>query len=302
MKINKEEWFTNFFGLATKSSVKFNSKTNIVTIKYKQRRALYHYELDITNDEMIRVASIDPVPGAANNVDDKAVEQGDQVQFRVDLKNAGTDANGNAEPIRGFDVWDVLAPGITCAQVSSISAVSATTGAPIGECTNPGDSNHPTFSDNATLSAIRWTARSGSQDQILPGASRTMTYEVAIPTPSRAGADLVDTAHVRSYDVFNEQSDTSTTYYPLSNVDTTVAVQDQLIPAIFDPSNVFLVDVFLKKAVIATGITDTNNSALTEAVNGETVTVFCLPGSTNTKARNPYFASSVVFWPVVSSR
>jgi uncharacterized repeat protein (TIGR01451 family) len=101
------------------------------------------------------VASIDPVPGAANNVDDKAVEQGDQVQFRVDLKNAGTDANGNAAPIRGFDVWDVLAPGITCAQVSSISAVSATTGAPVGVCTNPGDSNHPTFSDNATLSAIR---------------------------------------------------------------------------------------------------------------------------------------------------
>ena len=235
-------------------------------------------------DTVGAVASIDPVPGAANNVDDKAVEQGDQVQFRVDLKNAGTDANGNAEPIRGFDVWDVLAPGITCAQVSSISAVSAAAGAPIGVCTNPGDATHPTFTDNATLSAIRWTARSGTQDQILPGASRTMTYEVAIPTPSRAGADLVDTAHVRSYDVFNEQSDTSTTYYPLSNVDTTVAVQDQLIPAIFDPSNVFLVDVFLKKAVIATGITDSNNSALTEAVNGETVTYrisFTVPARTS---------------------
>lgn len=44
-----------FFGEATKSSVKFNIKTNILTIKYKQRRCLHHYELDLNSDEMKRI-------------------------------------------------------------------------------------------------------------------------------------------------------------------------------------------------------------------------------------------------------
>lgn len=218
------------------------------------------------------VDSLNPLNRPATNVDDEAVVQGDRVKFRVDLKNAGVAGDGNAAPIRATDVWDVLAPGITCAQVSAISAVSSAARAPVGACTNPGDVDQPTFAGSGTLSAIRWTFRSGSEDEILPGATRTLSYDVLIPTPTRAGADLVDTANVRSYEVFNDQSDESTTYFPTNNIDPSVPVEDQRVGDLSDPSNVFLVDTFLKKEVISTGVTDANNTELTQAVNGESVT------------------------------
>jgi len=212
---------------------------------------------------------------APNNIDGSTAREGDVVTFRVDVSNNGSAANGNDFAIRGVDVWDVLAPGITCAQISNISAVSIDPGAPTGACTNPGDANQPSFAGNGTLSAIRWIFRTGvagDPDRIQPGSSRTLTYDMLVPTPTRAGSVLTDTSYVRSFDGLTDVFDVVSTNYPAQNVDTTVLPADwDALPAT-DPSNVVIPDVALSKAITGTGITDTGNSQLTQAVNGETVT------------------------------
>ncbi len=66
------------------------------------------------------------------------------VVFRVDVANPPTSTSA----VQSVQTWDALAPGITCADVSAISAG--------GVCTDPGDPGQPSFAQAATLSAIVW--------------------------------------------------------------------------------------------------------------------------------------------------
>ncbi len=48
-----------FFGMATKSSVSYKIKTNILTIKYRKRKGVfYKYELNLNSGSMKRIGSI----------------------------------------------------------------------------------------------------------------------------------------------------------------------------------------------------------------------------------------------------
>ena len=47
-----------FFGCATKSSVGYNTKKNVVTIKYTHNRLKHHYTLNLSNGEMERVGKL----------------------------------------------------------------------------------------------------------------------------------------------------------------------------------------------------------------------------------------------------
>ncbi len=187
------------------------------------------------------VASVNGAPTPVNppNVDHVRVGEGDVVVFRVDVANAGTAATSSNYPVQALRTWNVLPAGIRCAQVSAIDRG--------GQCTDPGSPTQPTFAQRDTLSAIVWT---GSRaENINPGGSTTYTYAVTIPAGTSVSTDLVDTASVRSYEVTNNVPDRFTSYYPQHNVDTTVAPDQQDVPAASDSSDVYLADVAVAKGV-----------------------------------------------------
>jgi large repetitive protein len=206
------------------------------------------------------VQSVNSLPAGGNppNVDHVQVQEGDVVVFRVDVSNPG----GSPSAVQSVQTWDALPPGIRCADVSAISAG--------GVCTDPGKPGQPSFAQAGTLSAIVW-ARPASE-VIDPGTSVTYTYAVTIPAGTAAGTDLVDTASVRSFDAQTNVPGRVVTYFPQSNVDTTVPVADQDAPAASDSSDVFLATVAVAKNV---------SSAINEPGNmgGETP-----PGGPSTQA------------------
>ena len=205
--------------------------------------------------------------GATNpaNTDHVAVREGDSVVFRVDATNNGSAANNNNVPITGIKLWDVLPAGIGCALVSAISDG--------GACTNPGDAGQPSFAGNGSKSAIVWNYGTS----LAPAASKTFNYTVAIPTGVSVSSDLVNTAAVPSYTVDNDLSGT-TTYYPASNIDTTVPSGNYDAPVTSDNSDVYLRDVAVAKGVVS-AINEAGNvgaegspASNTQATIGEQVT------------------------------
>ncbi len=217
------------------------------------------------------VQSVDgqPVGGNPPNVDGVQVVEGDTVVFRVDVTNGGSAANANDQPVHTLRLWDVLPPGIRCAQVSAISDG--------GACTDPGDPGQPNFAQAATLSALMWNRPAG--EAVAPGATRTFTYAMTVPAGTGVAQTLADTASVRSFDVDNNVPGVDTTYFPQDNVDTTVPTDQQDAPPASDPSNVVLPAVAVAKHVSSaiaeagnTGLEPPPGAALTQATIGEQVT------------------------------
>ncbi len=229
----------------------------------------------------INGTAINQPPAAINppttGVDGRTVVEGDMVRFRVDVTNGGSDANFNDFTIRGLQVWDVLPSGIRCAQISNISAVSSSDGAPVGTCTDPGEDGHPTFTGRDALSAIVWNFRTGLEgdaDQLVAGETRTLTYDMDVPTPSSILQRYTNTAYVRSFDGFTNLFDVVGQYFPSDNVDTTVDPGDYSGPPSRDPSDVVLPNAGFTKELVSTGLDEQNNPTPPNgnvAVNGETV-------------------------------
>ena len=211
------------------------------------------------------VASVNgSTPANPANTDNVQVAEGDAVVFRVDATNNGTSANANDVPITGLTVWDLLPAGIGCTAISTISDG--------GSCTDPGDPGQPSFTGNASRSAISWSYGSS----LAPAAGHSFTYTMTIPAGTSVSAVLTNTAAVRSYTVDNDLPGT-TTYYPSGNVDTGVTAAQYDAPAAADTSKVFLRDVAVTKGVVSaigeTGNTGAEGSPAggTQATIGEQV-------------------------------
>ena len=218
------------------------------------------------------VGSVNGVPAGLNppNRDHVQVQEGDAVVFRVDVTNNGTAPTQTNYPVHTIAVWDVLAPGITCADVPA-GLISNS-----GICTDPGSPSQPSFAQNATQSAIVWP---GSDTATLaPGASTTYTYQVNIPTGTSVSTDFVDTASVRSYEADTNIPGQFAVFLPANNVDTTVTSDQYNAPAANDSSDVFLASVAVTKGV-QSAIKEAGNAgqeatpgATTDATIGELVT------------------------------
>ena len=164
-----------------------------------------------------------PLPDGGNPTAAERIRAGDVVQFTVTTRNDGTAANRNNEPVVGPDVWDRLAAGIECGDVSAISDG--------GVCTDPGDGAHPTFADRDTRSAIRWD-RSDTVT-IAAGATLSFTYRVTFPSTVAAGQSYRNDVDVASY-ATSSNIDTRVQHYPASNVDTTVTAAQIDVPRAHD--------------------------------------------------------------------
>jgi uncharacterized repeat protein (TIGR01451 family)/fimbrial isopeptide formation D2 family protein len=193
--------------------------------------------------------------GPPINADNVTVKEGDNVTFSVTVTNNGTAATGTNISLTNPTVWDVLPTGITCASIASISNS--------GKCNAPGVL--PT--SDLTKSTISWA---NLPITLAPAASTTLTYNMAIPVGTGVSANLVNTGYVRSYQATTNTGATNT-YYPASNVDTTVPPASQLAPVASDPSNVRVADIGITKTQ-KTSITEAGNDTNTQATIGEQVT------------------------------
>ncbi len=214
------------------------------------------------------VASVNgATPIKPPNTDHVPVREGDAVVFRIDANNNGSAVNANAVAVDNLQLWDMLPPGIRCADISAISDA--------GSCTNPGDAGQPSFAGNGTLSAIVWTG--ATVPPLAAGDSKTYNYTVTVPAGVSVSSDLSNTAAVRSYNVTNDLSG-STTFFPALNVDTSVPPSSYDAPAASDASDIFLPDVSVSKGVVS-AIGETGNAGLeaspqpsTQATIGEQLT------------------------------
>ncbi|BDZ41119.1 hypothetical protein GCM10025865_04180 [Paraoerskovia sediminicola] len=211
------------------------------------------------------------------DVDGIEVEEGSHVVFRVDVTNNGSTATGNDFSVRDLDVWDVLPQGIRCTQIGGITNFIDDTGTgPVyGTCTDPGDAGQPPFTLSGVRSAVRWQFPVDPADvdrwQVEFGQTRTLNYTMTIPTPTSAGVTLTNTAAVRSYEAFTNETNVGATYYPADNIDDTVAAAQENAPAATDDSNVFTPGAVVSKSG-TTSITESGNNTPSQAVPGELVT------------------------------
>ncbi len=218
--------------------------------------------------------------GLNSDVDGLPVREGSVVRFRIDLTNDGSAATSTNYSVGGVDLWDVLPEHVRCVDVGNITGIASIPATPVIRCTDPGDPNQPSFALNGSRSAIRWTyaldtSANLAAQGLAPGASWTYTYDMTVPSPTAAGFTFTNTAAVRSYSALTNLpasgAGATTTYFPQSNIDTSLPVDQQDAPAASDISSVITPKVAVGK-VGTTSITEANNNAANQATIGELIT------------------------------
>lgn len=210
------------------------------------------------------VASVDLPPNGPNgpfsNVDGVAVQEGSEVEFRLDVRNLGTPLNFNNYSVRGLEVWDVLPAQLTCGAVVPGSIT------PMPAACIPGVLGAPsTIVWNLPESNAIFTADSPDDPKVL-----TLTYRVTIPAPTSIAERFDNRAGVRQYDAYTNLEDVTAPYFPADNIDPSIPLTDRNAPAADDDSWVYTPDAVVDKAV-TTSITETNNNQPNQAVVGEYV-------------------------------
>lgn len=189
------------------------------------------------------VAQINGLPATPfpPNTDNKTVKGGDLVTFRVDVTNVGTSGAGSDVPVRNLTVVDDLPAGLLCATVTAISDA--------GSC-----------SDAKVPSRITWARVPDEIASTLPGNSKTLTYDVRIPSNVSVNANYINKATVMEY-----ESLTNSSWIANEPVDIT------------DVSNVRTPNAALAKTGV-TSLNLPNNNLKTQFTVGEEIT-YTIQGS-----------------------
>lgn len=220
-----------------------------------------------------RGASVVDGPYGAN-VDNRPVQGGDKVTYRVDVRNSGQQDAVNV------DVRDLLPADYDCAFITAISDG--------GTCTDGG----------LATDRVDWTVAS------LPaGQTKTLTYTATVPASVGPGRTIANTAGVREYEGATNLGGTYL-YTPANNIDPSNPNPPN-VPRADDPSNVATPGAAVVKAR-ATEVTESGNTN-GQATIGEEVTytlTATIPAGTtlggtaqltdavDSSARQPYVAGS----------
>ena len=203
--------------------------------------------------------------------DNKPVQQGSTATFQMDIKN--TSQSGAVDAVvRGVQTWDVLPPGIPCANISNYQYIKpgTATPAPLGSYVTCID---PPVNGQSASSYIKWTFPSpdAADDYSIPvGDTLSVLYDMKLPDQIGVNQQFVNTGYVRSYEVVSND-DELTTYYPKNNIDENVTPEQEDAPELKDPSNVYTRIVNPTKSA-TTSVDETNNNELDQATIGETIT------------------------------
>lgn len=198
------------------------------------------FELQIPEISLLKgVYRVDGQPPAGNppNTDGVVVDGGQDVTYRVDLTNDGSVDAINTE------VWDILPPEVTCADVDAGSISNG------GTC-------------NGAQNRIEWFGLT-----VPAGGALMLTYTVEIPDGLTGGDVLVNHAGVRQ---FASQSGSGPyVQIPEDNIDPTQEPNANA-PAADDPSNVIIENSVLIKTR-STQINQPGNNAASQATIGERI-------------------------------
>lgn len=195
------------------------------------------------------------------SLSDGSEVRADQVlEYTVAVTSNGSAAADNDIPVLGPDVWDALPLGVTCAEVSTISDG--------GQCTDPGDTGHPTFTGRATQSAIRWELP--DTVTIAPGATLALTYRMQVPSDASVSQQYLNRTAVASY-ATESNIGTLATHFPASNIDTTVPADQLDAPAAADDFTVVVPGAGIAKTN-ETSVDEVGNALAQRATIGEQVT------------------------------
>lgn len=185
------------------------------------------------------VSRVDGQPPAGNppNTDGVVVDGGQNVTYRVDVTNGGSIDAVNTQ------VWDILPPEVSCADLVPASISNG------GTC-------------NVAQNRIEWSGLA-----VPASGSLTLTYTVEIPDELSGGDVLVNNAGVRQF----ASSSGSGPYVqvPEENIDPTQDPNANA-PAADDPSNVIIESSVLVKTR-STQINQPGNNAGTQATIGEQI-------------------------------
>jgi len=193
-----------------------------------------------------------------SNKDGVVVHDGDAATFRVDISNSGAIAATTPT------IWDVLASGQTCAEISAISDG--------GTCYAAGSTGVPLGVGSATATVTHTTiVWSGSDIPLIAATGTdTETFVLTVPSTAATGDNFANTAGVAAYiGQPNTGASGDTTYVPqTSNIVTsdggTVTAPAAAVSAaptppggdvVQDPSNVLLSDPTIAKSVAPTTAT-----------------------------------------------
>lgn len=226
----------------------------------------------------------DPASGPfPPNQDGREVRDNSVATFRVDITNGPSDPAAEFD-VRDIQTFDVLPPGVVCADISNYKydrttnpsgPLSPASFAPPGSlsdyvnCYNPADSGFPTINPlygTATQSVIAWRLPTGATgDRFVlsasPAQTLTLLYDMAIPDGLSVGTRLDNSAGVRSFtSATNDASAPSASNYPADNIDALVLPAQQDAAAADDDSWVYLPDATLGKTVTSSIVEQNNNA------------------------------------------
>jgi uncharacterized repeat protein (TIGR01451 family)/fimbrial isopeptide formation D2 family protein len=172
------------------------------------------------------------------NVDNRPVEGGDEVTYRVDVENKGS------QDAVGVEVWDLLPEGFDCTELGGISDA--------GSCVDASPRDH-----------VAWTLA-----ELAAGASKKLTYTVTVPADVGPGRTFVNEAGVRHY-AGETNVGGEFTYTPFGNIDPEVESEANA-PEAKDGSDVFTAGATVEKTR-TTSVSEGGNNASSQATIGETI-------------------------------
>lgn len=187
------------------------------------------------------------------------VQEGQSLTFTIDVNHTGTVANSTADPIDMIEVWDVLPVGFDCDDITSATpAIDKVTA-----CVNNADGT----------TSVKWLLDL-SAAPLVGGQKTTVTYVLVAPSPLSISSTHTNTAAVTRYTPITTDGIIDpaqrATFYPTNPVG---AYPDKAknAPQAADTATIGLAGASVAKAVASTSVTESNNSALTQATIGETV-------------------------------
>jgi uncharacterized repeat protein (TIGR01451 family)/fimbrial isopeptide formation D2 family protein len=187
------------------------------------------------------------------------VQEGQSLAFTIDVSHIGTAAN-STDPVDTVEVWDVLPAGFDCGDITASSPAINT----ITDCLALADGTTRVLW-NLDLSAAPLEA----------GQSTRISYTLVVPSPLSISSTHVNTAAVTRYTPITTDGITPgasrATFYPTNPVGAYPA-ETKNAPQASDTASISLAAARAAKSVVTTSVTESNNSTLTQATIGETVT------------------------------
>jgi uncharacterized repeat protein (TIGR01451 family) len=177
-----------------------------------------------------------PVLGLTKFADHEEIVAGDIVEYSVSIEDIGTGVAANVE------VWDIIPPEFACTDIQNIS-----------------------FAGSCTDGTIKWLL-----SQIQARAASVLTYELVVPANIAPGTMYTNYAGVRSYTGTLNHGEGATVFYPINNIDPSVADLENA-PEAYDEWTLFAVAAAATKSTI-TSVNESGNNAVSAATIGETLT------------------------------